>query len=43
MIQQIHAHELILEKVENALGDDNNFLTFDGLRVKKFNRTRLVK
>lgn len=39
---QIKAHEVIVEKFENPFGDDNDFLTFEGLRVKKFNRTRYV-
>ena len=42
IISQFKAHEIILEKIENAFGEDNKFLSFDGLRVKKFNRTRLV-
>ena len=39
IILQICCHEIIFEKIENAFGDDNDFLVFDGLRVKKFNRT----
>ena len=28
-----------MEKIESAFGDDDKVLSFDGLRVKKFNRT----
>ena len=32
-------YEIILEKFESALGDDDKMLTLGSLRVKKFNRT----
>ena len=40
IICQFKAHEIILEKIESAFGEDNKFLSFDGLRIKKINRTR---
>ena len=42
IISQFKAHEIILERVETAFGKDDKVLVYDGLRVKKFNRTRLV-
>ena len=38
ILLQIVSYEIILERIENAFKDDK-FVTFEGLRVKKFNRT----
>ncbi|CAO1349063.1 unnamed protein product [Diamesa tonsa] len=36
------AYEITIEKIETLLGDDDKIVTFDGLRVKKYNRTSYV-
>lgn len=36
---QTSCHELTLERIESALGAEDNVMSFEGLRVKKFNRT----
>lgn len=35
----MNCYEFTLLKFENALGSDDKVVTFEGLRVKKFNRT----
>jgi len=32
-------YEIIVESIETALGDQDKFVSFETLRVKKFNRT----
>lgn len=32
-------HEIVIDRIETAFGDDDKVVRFDTLRVKKFNRT----
>ena len=36
------AYEVIFEKIEASSLDEDKVLAFDGLRIKKFNRTRFI-
>jgi hypothetical protein len=38
-LQKIVSYEIIVERIETALGDDDELFIFETLRVKKFNRT----
>lgn len=39
LFQQASKYEIILEKIEPALGVEDNMIKFETLRVKKFNHS----